>query len=283
MNLIQTFYLSPRKRVITDLFRFNLLLLSYSNYKSRGIFPKTKLYCDEFTESIVKKITNFDEYVVVDSNKYSKLYESPFFYAIQKLYTYIDQQEPFIHIDHDLFINDYNVFNKVIDKDFILGRFEFEKDYFPIGRLDVFNTLYGPNYYKIKQNDFFDKSVYDNCFIDKIINASVFGGNNYEEIKETYSFILDVFEKNIKFFKVTQYCSLFLEQLMFFPVLNKVTNKKYIDKNQFEHSFGVLGDEVYEKEITHLNDLKDNLNFRNEIIERIREEIPEQYKIIYNE
>jgi hypothetical protein len=283
MNLIQTFYLSPRKRVITDVLKFNLLSLSYSNYKSKGIFPKTKLYCDEFTENIVKNVTDFDEYIVIDDNKYSKLYESPFFYAIQKLYTYIEQQEPFIHIDHDLFINDHNIFNEVIDKDFILGKFEFQKDYFPISRLDVFNSLYSVNYEKIKQCDFFDKSVYDNCFIDKIINASIFGGNNYEEIKETYSFILDVFEKNIKFFKVTQYCSLFLEQLMFFPILNKVTNKKYIHQDQFEYSFGVLGDEVYEKEITHLSDLKDDKNFRSKIIEKIREEIPHQYKIIYNE
>jgi hypothetical protein len=62
--------------------------------------------------------------------------------------------------------------------------------------------------------------------LNRTINANIFGGFNHQIILHTYKKIVDNFEKNKDFYQTQKYVSLFLEQMMFYPV-SKTINENY--------------------------------------------------------
>jgi hypothetical protein len=281
MNAIYTYYVAENKRYINEDLKFNYSLLLHSHLLSKKYFKKVILYCDEFTKSYLQGICDFDEYIVFNFEN-EKVFNSSNFYAIPKLYTYTQQTEPYIHIDHDLFINDPTILYPIIDKDIIIGRFEFNMDFFNINLLDVYETLYGNNLKHVKETNLIDDGIIHDCYLDKIINASIFGGNNYKDISSAYKFVLDLFENNYNLLDGMPFCSLFLEQFLFFPALNHVTGKKYSKEDSFKNYFGVINPDEYKKHTFHLSTNRNDINIKSTLSEMIYTENPELVKKIMN-
>jgi hypothetical protein len=281
MNGVYTYYVAENKRFINDDLKFNYLLLIHSHLLIKKYFKRVILYCDEFTKSYLEGICEFDEYVILKFDN-ELVFNSSNFYAIPKLYTYTQQNEPYIHIDHDLFIYDPTILKPIISKEFIVGRFEFNMSFFNVNLLNIYETLYSNNLTYFKETNLIDWRIIKDFYLDKIINSSIFGGNNYKDITLTYKLILDLFEKNHSILDKRPFCSLFLEQFLFFPVLNQVTDKKYLQENSFKSDFGVIDTHDYDKYIFHLSDNRGDMKNRTLLNKMIYDEHPEMVNKILN-
>lgn len=180
MNLIQTYY----NRLITDNdidFRggyqssvINWLAMAYSSLCLKRHNPDCKL-AFYGNRSIVNLLENgfrlpYDEYRVIDcQGDYAD-----WFYAWPKIYVYQDQQDPFIHIDHDIFTWE-PLPSRLLNAPLVAQHQE--KD----------STFYMRVYNQLQKDGVCLPPYMEPCFDGAAIhsyNAGLFGGNDIEFLKE---------------------------------------------------------------------------------------------------
>ena len=235
------------------------LCISVKLFKSKFKYKSIKLYTNQEIINFFKDTEYFDELVDI-SNCYDVIEKQNTGFSHKnvmfKIFVAAEQIEPFIHIDHDFFINNHTIFDKV-DKD-ILFSFK-EPACNPYG-----NQLNNPYAFYIKIFSevckVIDDEMLDNFNPLTAYNCSIFGCNNDELIssfKKTKEFLLKNYEK--------------LNQIKDLPtVLEQFIQINYLlETNRFEDIF-VFGDlvqmgktnnepntdlkkDVYEELLNHFN------------------------------
>lgn len=233
MNFIQTYYpysdITNTKEKLKTLLKFSLL----SSYLGKQHYPKTILYTNSEMKPIFEKYVPFYNIIntkVMDDNDHN-FKHNPEYYAIPKLYTYINSDLPFIHVDLDTFIFETPI--KILCEEdhsnngVFIGHFDFYfTDQLNINELKGYEEYYKPILNNVINNNIWPKKVINQVSLKKTINANIFGGFNHQLILHTYKKIIDNFEKNRDFYNTQQYVSLFLEQMMFYPV-SKTISENY--------------------------------------------------------
>lgn len=154
-------------------------------------------------------------------------------FAMGKVKTYILQDKPFLHIDHDTllfesrYLPNHNRFN-----------FGFPDIQYPFSMKswEAIDKTYFQTYKEF--SDLFDKDFYWETNFDIIPNASIFGGHDIETIKKVYGVLLDMYFKHQERFDKNKWSSCLLEQFLFFPMAELlvpeiICNKKWIQNNSY--------------------------------------------------
>ena len=252
------------------------LCISVKLFKSKFKYKSIKLYTNQEIIEFFKDTEYFDEFIDI-SNCYEiiKKQDTGFSHknVMFKIFTVAEQTEPFIHIDHDFFINNNKIF-ELVDKDIIFSFKETACN--PYGNQS--NNPYS-FYIKIFTDicKVIDDKMLDNFNPLTAYNCSIFGCNNDELIlsfKKTKEFLLKNYEK--------------LNQIKDLPtVLEQFIQINYLlESNRFEdlfvfgdlikggktnnEGFGDLNEKVYDEllndfkssDIVHLSGYRWNLYYR---------------------
>lgn len=237
MDFIQTYYpygiITDTKEKLKTILKFSLL----SSYLGKRHYQSTILYTNSEMVPIFKKYVPFYDVIdtqVLDNNQnYFK--NNPEYYAIPKLYVYSNSNLPFIHVDLDTFIFDRP--EKIMSEDdnshngVFVGHFDF---YFSnelfLKELYGYEQYYKPILNEVKTNNIWSSDILNEISLNRTINANIFGGYNHQLILHTYKKIVNNFEVNQDFYKSQKYVSLFLEQMMFYPVSKTINNCNVINQ-----------------------------------------------------
>lgn len=152
----------------------NSEMAKLSNDFAKKLGYKTCLYTDQIGYVMLKNVVNYDEIIIFDKNILSKF--SPKIWSLGKLLAMSLVNEPFIHIDFDMFL-----FQK-LDENLI------KKDFFAIYKEPWLTYIKG-NFEKI-YNLYPNKNDLD---INKLMssNFAIVGGQNFEKINEVCKKIIN--------------------------------------------------------------------------------------------
>lgn len=224
INVIQTFFYLGRQKIDKK-----LLYMSYlSAYSAVKIYGNCKLYTDSKTWEALKHYNI--PYTDVDTTTLGDLKVKYNSFAIPKLYSFMDQVDPFIHIDFDTFLLkklDIEPHNEVIYAYDDMSFLKFDGDdlrgaYKPVTFNDIefFYKSYLGSLISLK-NCFSDEFLQSLNF-DIIPNFCIFGGHNAELIKKAVQKQLDLYNNNKGVFDENSDMSHIIEQMSFFPFLQEV-------------------------------------------------------------
>lgn len=177
-------------------------------------------------------------------------------HTLYKLFIPANENEPFIHIDHDLFINDGELL-KNIDKSVI---FAFNED-----TTDSFYDFYDDVTKKVSKLTDIEYFKLPNAF-----NCSIYGSNK-DYIIQSFKFILDFYINNIDVLNDIEKVDCFLEQYLQvhkLPVgMDDIhTFEKVIDKNPKDI---INSDDFINRKISHFTYDRYEIKNRNLIIKRL--------------
>lgn len=158
---------------------------------AKDIFGEVYLYTNEEIAEVVRKIGIPYDGIITD--KFSNSYNSTTF-AIPKMVVYASQEEPFIHLDLDTFMyaryqvpEGTRVFYATPDNSMERGSTHF------INTMNLYETyLRGVNDLEVPLPKEFTKYI---NFLD-IPNMNIFGGQDYELIKEASKYAIKLYEEN---------------------------------------------------------------------------------------
>jgi hypothetical protein len=190
MNAIWSFWSKPYREGksldwIDELSRFCSWKLSLET--AAPMFEKKKLYTDDFgKELLVSRLgLNFDD---VDTSLNSLDNLDAKWWAFGKLYTYLKQNEPFLHIDSDVYLHK-KPSEKILHAPIIAQNYE----HFRLG-----DSWYHPEKFRILKSiqGYIPKEIewYEGRGGDhKALCCGVFGGNDVSFIRYYASVVFDVF------------------------------------------------------------------------------------------
>lgn len=179
-------------------------------------FYKVELYTDQKGYEILidkLQLPYHKVHVILDElNHYHKS-----LWAIPKIKTYSLQNEPFLHVDGDVFIWE-KFSNELLKGDFITQNLEITTEYYEEMWNEIFpNLLYVPN----EMKDYINNS---NSYA---YNMGIIGGNNYEYFKH-YSAISTEFVDNNKsvWDSINGFnFNIFFEQVLFYNMIKESSEK----------------------------------------------------------
>lgn len=248
LNIIYTFvppkngWIYNRDFYIVDL---ESLCLSAITFKSKFKYKKMKLYTTKFFYDFFIKTEIFDVIIDIEkeSNDLKKIDTSMLrTNTLYKLFVPSMEVEPFIHIDHDMFINDVSIFEKINTDIF----FSFPETIYVDNNL---HSFYG--FYIDVLNDV--KRIVNNEKINNLnqniaYNCSIFGSTN-ESLINSFTHTKEFFIKNFKNIVHIERIDCFLEQLLQISYLNSIdisTFDEIIEKNGKIVDFDIDGHIVAE-------------------------------------
>ncbi|MDR3653461.1 MAG: hypothetical protein P4L34_10910 [Paludibacter sp.] len=284
MNLIQTLYIDPSKRPFTDSFgwlkpEYHLMSWALSCLQLQKLYGNVELYANSTAAELLIDIlelpyttlhTNHDDLKLADTN----------LWALPKIYTYSLQDEPFLHIDGDVFI--FNKFaDSLLQSSLITQNIEVATDYYTITQKQLMeNFTYFPPCVKA---DF-----YSNIPINAV-NAGILGGNNISFIKQYTTEAFKYVNSNINHFQninIDKF-NVFFEQHLFYSLakeqnipINFLFNDIFEDRGYLY--LGNFQEVPYERTYLHLlgHYKRDKITCM-QMAAKLRELYPEYYyKII---
>lgn len=234
MNYIQTFY-TQRKPVLESGYgwlrpEFNLMSWALSCLQLKKIYGQVDLYTDTMGKSILVDelglpynhvYTDFDEYDPVDQR----------LWALPKIYTYSKQQNPFVHIDGDVYLFD-KLPEKFQQSELIAQNMEYSSEYY----MDAMAQLK-------KYFTYFPEAVKSDFNSGKpflAVNAGILGGNDVNFFKgyteKAYTYI----KKNQKYLKDidADKFNVFFEQHLFYVLAHEEHKKIAFFFDELENSYG---------------------------------------------
>ena len=284
MRIIQSAWACNQSNILTSNSgwlspEYNLMSWTLSCLQLKQFYPEVVLYCDNvYAEMLIDNlqlpytdvICNLD-----DLNKYH-----PQLWALPKIYTYSQQEKPFLHVDGDVFI--WKEFSdQLLNGDLIAQNIETATDY----------------YQKIMTSLELGLSYFPNELVEErkakmpilAYNAGILGGSDIsffkEYTKKAFEFV-DNNQLNLSKINVTNF-NIFFEQYLFYCLAKK--NKKNvnvlitepIEDNQYK-GFGDFVKVPYEKDYLHLlGAYKRNEFVCKQMADRLRQDFPQYYyKII---
>lgn len=249
-------------------------------------YPNIELYTDEAGKKLLiddLKLPYSKVNVVLD--QFNDLPSS--LWAIPKVYTYSLQEEPFVHVDNDIFFWD-KILNPLKNSDLFVQNFEYlTYDYAKILDYIYKNFEYIPEYLKNIEIEKFitgEVLVVDSEYAS--INAGIFGGKDINFLKEYTNEVFEIVNKNKEYITndIGGFINVVLEQLVFYrlaakrnkqitPLLNTDYFSRFITLVNFEYCpFNI-------KYIHCLGDFKKNLDICEQVEFRLKYHFP----IFYNQ
>lgn len=216
MKFIQTLY------ICKDSFRngfgwlapeYHLMSWALSYLQLKKIYTHVELYANSEAARLLIDCLKLPYYKVhITHDKINLAHES--LWAMPKILTYSLQQEPFIHIDGDVFIFD-NFPEALIKGNLIAQNFEEATNYYLQAQKELMDHFsYFPACVK---HDF------DSGFPIKAVNAGILGGNNLDFIKEYTRLAFEYINRNISHFSninVDRF-NIFFEQHLFYSLAHE--------------------------------------------------------------
>ncbi|WP_461631562.1 DUF6734 family protein [Labilibaculum euxinus] len=287
MKIIQTYWSSPAKLNSPDDKNgrnnggwlseyYHACSWALSNLKFRQFYPHMELYTDT---------NGYDWLVNKLGLKYTKVHLSldnfdtyhPTLWALPKIHTYSLQNEPFIHVDGDVYI--WEKFNSELENgQLLVQNFEGETPYYKMAIEQIKeNFSYLP--------DLLKEQIYnDHPFT--AVNAGIIGGQDYKFFKEYATVAMDFIDRNknhLSKIDIGMFNPIF-EQLIFFLLAEEkrisiTPFSKGIKKNFAE--FLTINDvPLFTKYIHTIGGNKRLEYMCNEIEARLKYEFPKEYNHI---
>jgi hypothetical protein len=190
MNAIWSFWSKPYRESKSlewydEVSRFCSWKLSLELAKKK--FPQTILFTDNYGKKILIDELGLEfDLVSTDLNALDELDSK--WWALGKLYTYLYQSEPFLHIDSDVYL--HNMFDeKILTAPLIAQNYEY---------FNIHESWYHPRKFEIIKNinGYLPKEIawYINEGHDqKALCCGIFGGNDLKFIKHYSTVVFDVF------------------------------------------------------------------------------------------
>jgi len=280
MKIVQSFWSCSH----TDLFRFtagwagaeyNLMSWALSCLLLKEYYPNVTLYCDKVSANIlIDKLKLPYSNVVCRLDNLNRYH--PQLWALPKLYTYAQQDCPFLHIDGDVFI--WKKFNEDL-----LG-----------GKLIAQNEEAATGYYESMLANLESELTYFPTEIEferngkqpiHAFNAGIIGGTDTSFFKsyakKAFQFV-DNNEKNFSRIQVSNF-NIFFEQYLFYCLAKQkeikvnVLFKEIISDNKYR-DLGSFIEVPHNKKYLHLiGDYKRNKGVCEQLAFRLRQDYPEYY------
>jgi hypothetical protein len=207
------------------------LCLSVKLFKTKFKCKSIKLYSNSEIIGFFKDTNYFDEFIDI-THRYDIVRNQNAGFSHKnimfKVFTACEQTEPFVHIDHDFFINNPNLFDS-IDKDIVFSLIETVCA--PDGNQKINSySFYIKVFIDLCRN--IDDSIFDNFNPMQAYNSSIFGCNGtqlVESFTKTKEFLLKYYE--------------ILNQIKDLPiVLEQFIQINYLLENHNYNDFYVFGD-----------------------------------------
>lgn len=206
-------------------------LMSLSLLLAKRHYGYVVLYTNKEVGDIVKKIgLPYDE---IDTETLKDVNVKTF--SIPKLIVYSQQNEPYIHIDLDTFI-----FKKIFFNDYENIYSTFAEGSGDILNFEKTNTSFYTTYIKRSfeiQNKLPEEFLKYVKF-NNVPNMSVFGGHNFELIKESSKYCLELYQNHSEFFDSNYYNACIVEQLFIPAAMRMIKGDHNLEnfKFIFEHN-----------------------------------------------
>lgn len=232
MNIIHTWSNISSKPDYTNkrtIFQMIISLLCAKKY-----YDKVFLYTTSEVYDVIKSLEL--PYDKIDTEVLDNLgYDGPNF-AIPKMEVYRHQTEPFLHIDTDTLLLNYRKIPEhkrlVFAMPDVIHQPRHDK------RIDNSRFISFYEYYYelfIQLKDTFEGDFFKTMPMDFIPNMSIFGGYDVENIRKTYDFLVKYYFDNREILDRDTFRSpQIVEQLLFFPIYNKITGGKLENWLMFE-------------------------------------------------
>lgn len=216
------------------------LCLSASIFKNNFDYKKIKLYTTNELCEFFDDIDLFDEVIDLElvSDDLKKIDTEKFtINTLYKIFVPPLESEPFIHIDHDFFVNDSNIFEDVETNVF----FSFNENPFEHGRLHSFYKFYFDTFKNVIR--LIDDEIFENFNPCVAYNCSIFGCDDDSLIKsftKTKDFFIKHFDKIVGIERI----DCFVEQYLQINYLNSESITSFDDfvlRNGKMDSFDING------------------------------------------
>lgn len=280
MRIIQSAWACNQSNILTSNSgwlspEYNLMSWTLSCLQLKQFYPEVVLYCDQvYAEMLIDNLQLPYSDVVCNLDDLNKYH--PQLWALPKIYTYSQQEKPFLHVDGDVFI--WKEFSdQLLKGDLIAQNIEAATDY----------------YQKIMTSLELGLSYFPNEIVDErkskkpilAYNAGILGGNDISFFKEYTSKAFEFVDKNrlhLSKINISSF-NIFFEQYLFYCLVNKQNKKvnvlipETIGDNQYK-GFGDFTKVPYEKHYLHLlGNYKKNDYFCKQMADRLRQDYPEYY------
>jgi len=280
MKIVQSFWSCSH----TDLFRFtagwagaeyNLMSWALSCLLLKEYYPNVTLYCDKVSANIlIDKLKLPYSNVVCRLDNLNRYH--PQLWALPKLYTYAQQDCPFLHIDGDVFI--WKKFNE----DLLAGKLIAQNEEAATGYYESMlanlesELTYFPTEIEFERNG--KQPIH-------AFNAGIIGGTDTSFFKsyakKAFQFV-DNNEKNFSRIQVSNF-NIFFEQYLFYCLAKQkeikvnVLFKEIISDNKYR-DLGSFIEVPHNKKYLHLiGDYKRNKGVCEQLAFRLRQDYPEYY------
>lgn len=284
MKIIQSYWTKPllsKQNNLKEIF-FHYAYITYSCLKYSDHY-NVELFTDNHGKTILHDILDLPytkiNVVLDDINNYPVE-----FWAIGKIYTYLLQDEPFLHVDYDSFI--WKPFpDDLLTKDLITQDLEHElalnSEYYNSIENILINIPQSIQEYRKSH-----KKV--NC-----INAGIIGGNDITFIKKYAQEVFDFVNSNINNEKLLEvdnigYFNVIFEQYLFYCLAeSKHKNISYLLPIQTDHNYNRGLNDYFDiphnRHYLHaLGGAKKDYRTRFQMIQRLWYEYPIYYNRLIN-
>ena len=215
MNFVQTLYIDPTKHPFTHSFgwlrpEYHLMGWALSCLQLQKLHGHVELYANSAGAELLIDTLRLPYTKVYTAHDDLKLADSRL-WALPKLYTYSLQEEPFLHVDGDVFLFD-QFSDQLLQSPLIVQNLEVATKYYTSTQKQLMDhfTYFPP----CVQADF------DSGMPINAVNAGILGGNNLQFIKQYTTEAFEYVNRNTKHFhdvNVDRF-NVFFEQHLFYSL-----------------------------------------------------------------
>lgn len=258
---------------------YNLMAWTLSCMQLKKYYSDVVLYCDSVSAKMLIDILQLPYSEVICNLDVLNKYHSQL-WALPKIYSYSQQEKPFLHVDGDVFI--WKKFEENLTKgNLIAQNIEFSTDYYE----KIMVTLEAGLTY-------FPKEILRERKLKNPIlayNAGIFGGTDISFFKKYTSEAFEFVDRNLNNLSKINVVNfnIFFEQYLFYCLAKeqrinvRVLKSNKIGDNQYK-GFGDFARVPYEKQYLHLlGNYKKSEFICKQMANRLRQDYPHYYyKII---
>jgi len=279
MNFIQTLYITADKSLFRDSFgwvspEYHLTSWALSCLQLHKLYGNVELFANSSAADLLVGTLDLPYSKVHTSHDSLELAHNEL-WALPKLYTYSLQNEPFLHIDGDVFL--FRKFNKsLLTGDLIGQNIEVATEYYNSTQRELMQHFtYFPDC--VKRD--FDSGTPINA-----VNAGILGGKNIPFFEEYTNLAFEYIYRNIQNFKniLVDRFNVFFEQHLFHALLKeKQLNINLLIEDTYKDNAYDIGNFIetpFECTYVHLlGDFKRDDYTCRQMVAKLRELYPEYY------
>jgi hypothetical protein len=283
MNFIQTLQIGAGKDPFRDSFgwiapEYHLMSWALSCLQLYKLYGNVTLYANSEAAYLLTETLNLPyTQVCVTHDELNWIH--PDLWALPKIYTYSLQEQPFLHIDGDVYI--FNLLgSNLLERELIAQNIEVATDYYTSAQKELMRyfTYFPPCV----------KEDFESGIPIQAVNAGILGGNNVSFFREYASIAFEYIHKNaecLKYSDVNRF-NVFFEQHLFFALAREkgisvnVLFEDIVDDNGYTH-LGDFHDVPFNRSYLHLlGDFKRDESTCIQMAAKLRELYPDYYERI---